>query len=241
MTPSRWIVALAFSLVPAAALAGGPSFDAKGKYYETCACAVSCPCGTNEFLPTEGHCDAMMTFHLDKASVGKVKMDGLNFTVVMKSPQNEKVSEAFEKGQMDHFAVYLDSRATDAQRAAFPQLLEGMVGKMEIKGANEPSFVPISLSSDGETAKIAVADGKLTADLVNIKIGETKHGGKTATKHIKLDGVVPFPWVNNVTQGKSNSFHYSDGTTQWDYKGRNAYFGDFSTKGTLASAAAPKT
>ena len=81
---------------PAVGKAGkGTAYTATGHYYETCACAVSCPCGTTEFLPTEGHCDALMFFHFDKASVGKTKLDGLNLAVVLKSPQNQKIFDAF--------------------------------------------------------------------------------------------------------------------------------------------------
>ena len=50
-------------------------------------------------------------------------------------------------------------------------------------------------------------------------------------KHITMDGVVPFPWMGKVTQGKSKTFHYADGATKWDYKDRNAFFGEFTTKG----------
>jgi len=229
--------AMFFAVILAASTAWADKpFHAKGKYYETCACAVSCPCATNQFLPTEGHCDAVMAFHFDKAAVGKVKLDGLNLAVVMKSPKDQKVVDAFAKGDMDHFAIYIDEKANDAQRAAFPELMQGMFGKMEIKNAKAPAFVPITLEGDKETQKIDVDGGRLTADIVNIKIGETQRAGKTVPKHIKMEGVVPFPWVKNVTQGKSNSFHYEDGDTKWDYKDRNAFFGEFATKGKVAMA-----
>ena len=45
--------------VGALAKGGKTSYDVKGHYYETCGCAVSCPCATGEFLPTEAHCDAV--------------------------------------------------------------------------------------------------------------------------------------------------------------------------------------
>jgi len=236
MTTTKTLAALLFYALPLTGLAGGPAFDAKGKYYETCACAVSCPCGTNEFLPTEGHCDAVMMFHLVHATVGKTKMDGLNFAVVLKSPNNQKIMDAMSKGDMDHFAIYLDAKATKEQQAAFPQLLAGMFGKMEVKNAKAPAFAPIVLTADADSAKFNIADGKLVADLVNIKVGESKLGGKTVAKRIALDGVTPFPWISHVTQGKSVTFHYADGSTQWDYKDRNAFFGEFATKGTVVVA-----
>lgn len=220
----------------------GTAVDFKGHYYETCGCNVSCPCATNEFLPTEGHCDAVMLFHLDKSSVGKTKMDGLNMAVVLRSPKNQKILEAFSKGEMDHFAVFLDDKATPEQRAAFPQLVQAMFGKMEMKNAKAPEFVPITLTADADNAKLDIAAGKLTADIENIKIGETKTGNKTTAKRIKLDGAVPWPWMTGETQGKSRTFHYADGPVKWDYKERNAFFGEFANKTVLAAAApAPAT
>jgi hypothetical protein len=216
--------------------AGGTKVDVKGHYYETCGCKVSCPCATGMFQPSESHCDAVSFLHFDKAMVGTTKLDGLNVAIVFKSPSNTIVLDAFKKGEMDHFAVYLDDKATDAQKAAFPALMGALFGTDEIKGAKPPAFVPITLTSDGENAKFTAGD-KLSAEIVNIKIGETKEGVKIVPKHITLDGAVPFPWMGKVTQGKSVSFHYADGATKWDYKERNAYFGEFAHKATLAAAA----
>jgi hypothetical protein len=219
---------------------GGTAVDVKGKYYETCDCAVSCPCATTKFKPTEGHCDAVSFFHFDKASVGKVKLDGLNVAIVLKSPKDKIVLDAFAKGELDHFAVYLDEKATEEQRKVIPDLMGALFGHNEIKGAKPPAFVAMNVESDGETAKMTIGD-KLTADIENIGVGETKFAGKTATKHIKLENATPFPWVNPVTQGRSKSFHYADGPTKWDYKDRNAYFGDFAYKTTIEASAAPAT
>jgi len=44
--------------------------------------------------------------------------------------------------------------------------------------------------------------------------------------------------MGKVTQGKSKLFHYADGAIKWDYKDRNAFFGEFTTKGTIETAAA---
>src|SRR5215471_10824619 len=170
------------------AKAGKTNWEAKGKYYETCGCAVSCPCGTGEFLPTEAHCDAIMIVHLDKASYGKTKLDGLNVAVVLRSPKSQKVLEAFTKGEMDHFAIYLDDKANDEQKAAMGPFLEALFGKMEIKGAKAPAFVPIKLDVNGDEAKFDISNGKLTGDIVNLALpGETKEGKKSAVKRYKIE------------------------------------------------------
>lgn len=231
------LLSLAFAAIAAAA--GKTPWKAEGQYYETCACKVSCPCATNHFMPNADQCDAVMLFDLDKASVGKTKLDGARFAVVARFPKNKKVLESFGKGELDHFAIYIDDKLTDEQRAAMPQLLEGLFGKMEIKGAKAPAFVPITFSREGDIAKSDIGKGMLTVEMENIKIGETKHGAKVTPRYITMNGVVPFPWMGDVTQGKSKSFRYVDGKIKWDYKDRNAYFADFSTKGTLEPVAAP--
>jgi hypothetical protein len=233
-----WALSTGLAGVAAAAGGAGTTVDVKGHYYETCGCNVTCPCATMKYLPSEGHCDAVMMFNFDKASVGKTKLDGLKLAIVIKSPKNQKVFEAFSKGDMDHFAVYIDDKMTEDQRKVIPQLIEGLFGKMEIKNAKAPAFVPITLTVDGDKANIDIGAGKLTAEIENIVIGETKVGNKTVPKYLKLEGEAPFPWLKMETQGRSASFHYADGPVKWDYKDRNAFFGEFTHKTTLPAAAA---
>jgi len=228
-------IAIALSFLAGVAQAKAPAaapgaVEAKGKYYEACSCAVSCPCPTSKFLPTESHCDLVMFFHLDQASVGATKLDGLNFAIVGKTAKGKTADDAFKTGALDHWAVYIDDKANEQQRKSMPQLMEGMFGKMEIKGAKAPAFVPIKLTAAGDKASIDIGSGTLTAELENIKIGETKDGAKITPKYITLDGAQPFPFISPVTQGRAITFHYADATTKWDYKDKNSYFGTFTKK-----------
>src|SRR5438477_1066981 len=111
-------LALAAILVITAAAPSGAGYEVKGKYYETCACAVSCPCAANATLPTEGHCDAGMVFHIDKGSVEGVPMDGLDIVMVIKSPHGKKVKDSLSKGDMDLVSMYLDDKANEKQKGA---------------------------------------------------------------------------------------------------------------------------
>src|SRR5262249_48051134 len=131
---------------------------------------------------------------------------------------------------------YLDDKASEEQKAALPQLLGGLFGPMNIKNAKAPAFVPIKLDVAGDVARLDVGSGKMTAEIENIKIGETKTAKGTEPKRYKIDGAAAFPWVTGITQGKSHSFKYSDGATKWDYKDRNAFFGVINAKGTVAAA-----
>jgi hypothetical protein len=219
----------------AAAPAADTSYNVKGSYYETCACSVSCPCASNATLPTEGHCDAISLIHIDKGSFGAVKLDGLNLAVVFRSPKGQKVKDAFGKGEMDLFTLYLDDKANAQQKDVMPKLLAALFGTAEMKGAKPPQWVPMSLAADGDVAKFQIAGGsKLSFETENIDVGDkTKDGYKKGdiSNRIVLTNSAPFPWVHDVTQGISRHFKYADLGTSWDYKERNAFFGSVDASG----------
>jgi hypothetical protein len=240
-------MALAFCTPALAAEGGGGTaqWDVKGSYYETCACNVSCPCAAS-MKPTEAHCDAFMTFHIDKGKVGTTKLDGLNFVGVLRSPKDQVVKEAFAKHEVDLLTFYFDDKASDAQKAALGAIIPELFGKDEMKGFKPPQFVPITLEVSGDVAKLNAAGGKLAFEIENLDVGDkTKEsagkGAKKGAQRIKLTNTAPFPWIADPTQGRSKSFHFDDLGTKWDYSGRNAYFSSFTAKGTtkLAAAAAP--
>jgi hypothetical protein len=212
----------------------GPAYDIQGHYYDTCACNVSCSCGANVSLPSEGHCDGIVLLHIDKGKVGAVGVDGLNLAIVLRSPEGKKVEDALEHGDMDHLTVYIDDRATPEQRQMMPPLLGGLLGTGEVRGFKPPQFAPMSLVAQGDNARFQIAGGsKLSFEIEDIDVTKTKPGKPHPEgNRIHLTNVAPFPWITNVTQGYSKDFKYSDYGVNWEYKNRNAFFGSFATKGT---------
>ncbi len=219
----------------------GPAYDIQGRYYDTCACHVSCSCGANVTLPTEGHCDGIVLLHIDAGSVGAVGMGGLSLAIVLRSPGGKKVADALDTGDMDHLTVYIDDRATPEQRHVMPSLLMGLLGTKEVKGFKPPQFAPMTLSHDGDSARFQIAGGaKLSFDIENIDVEKARPGvAHSEGKRITLTNVAPFPWIKNVTQGYSKLFKYSDYGVNWEYKDRNAFFGTFATRGTSPAAPPP--
>lgn len=237
------VAILAAFLPTGAARAGDPtSYEMKGEYYDTCACPVSCSCGANVSVPVEGHCDGIVLIHIDKGSVGAVKLDGLNFAVVLKTPQGEKTGDAFDlKGELDLLTLYLDDRATPEQRQAMPQLLAGLLGTREMKGFRPPQWAPMHLDVQGDVARFDIAGGsKLSFEIENVDLDKVlpKVPRSDPGNRIALTNVAPFPWIHEVTQGHSLSFHYDDLGVKWDYKNRNAFFGTAQAKGTVPEPAA---
>jgi hypothetical protein len=228
---------LASGVALAAEAKGGMAYDVKGGYYETCSCAVSCPCAAR-MKPTEPHCDAVMLFHIDKGKVGKTSLDGINFAVLLRTPKDQVAFDAVEKGEVDLFTLYLDDKAKPEQREALGKLMPALFGDKELKGSKPPQFVPITFEAKGDQAKLDAAGGKLAFEIENLdtgnktKLAVERTGGKGA-KRIKLTNSSPFPFVADPTQGKSATFHYDDLGAKWDHSGRNAFFSTFASKGTI--------
>lgn len=224
-------VRLAVALPEAAATTNA---EITGRYFETCACQVSCPCAANATLPTEGHCDAISLIHIDKGSYGKVKLDGLNLAIVFRSPHGKKVKDAFAKGEMDLFTLYMDDKADATQKEVMPKVITTLFGTQEMKGAQPPQWAAMSLVTEGDSARFQIDGGKkLSFVIENIDVGEkTKAAYKEGDlgNRIVLTNSAPFRWVHDITQGISKTFKYADFGRSWEYKERNAFFGAVSFK-----------
>lgn len=240
MTPmiQRSLAVLAGALLAAPLAArpmeSGPAFEVSGRYYDTCACRVSCSCGANVTLPSEGHCDGVVLLHIERGSLGATRLDGLDLAIVFRSPREKKVADSFLAGDLDHMTVYLDDRATANQRAVMPSLLAGLLGTGEARGFKPPQYVSTLLTVEGDRARFEIDRGaRLSFDIENVDLDRVSPNFPRGDRsnRIALTNVAPFPWIQNVTQGVSRSFKYSDFGVVWEYGGRNAFFGTFATQG----------
>ncbi len=95
----------------------------EGQYMETCNCTYICPCiGSNlAALPTEGDCKAAIAMRIDKGEKDGVKLDGLAFVVLMRSPG------AMGEGNMK-VGLIIDESADEAQTEAIGAIASGAVG-----------------------------------------------------------------------------------------------------------------
>jgi hypothetical protein len=186
----------------------------------------------------------VILLHIERGRVGKVSMDGLNIAVVERTPKGVKVVDAFLiKGDMDLLTVYLDDRATPRQKEAMPILLAGLLGTKQIKGFRPPQWALMSLHKEGDVARFKIGDGaKLSFEIENVDLDKVKPGVPKSepSKRITLTNVAPFPFIHNVTQGYSKSFHYHDLGASWDYEERNAFFGSFTARGVVPATAGGK-
>ena len=95
----------------------------EGQYMETCNCTFICPCiGTNlTGNPTEGDCKAAIALRVDKGEKDGVKLDGLAFVVLMRSPG------AMADGNIK-VGLIVDDKADQAQTEAIGAIATGAAG-----------------------------------------------------------------------------------------------------------------
>ncbi|MDN3517597.1 DUF1326 domain-containing protein [Aquisalimonas lutea] len=98
----------------------GVEWRVDGTYFEACTCKGACPClfGGD---PTEGTCDALVGWHVERGHFGETRLDGLNLAMMVHAPGN------LTAGGWS-VVVYVDAEADEAQRDALVQIYGGQAG-----------------------------------------------------------------------------------------------------------------
>jgi hypothetical protein len=94
-----------------------------GEYCEACSCDSVCPCPTSGLAapPTKGHCTAGLVFRVDRGQYGSVRLDGLSFAILLRTP-GPMIQGNWTVG------VILDERASAEQREALTAIASGQGG-----------------------------------------------------------------------------------------------------------------
>ena len=190
----------------------------KGEYLENCNCEVLCPCSIPGVpqVPTEGHCDMALAFHIEEGDFDGVELNGLNFVVVMYTP-----------GKMSDpnwtTAIYVDERADQEQRTPLSRILSGEIGgPMERWMAHTSDFlgikyVPIMFKAEGRTRSVSiprVMDFNVEAIV-----------GKGQTHPMRLENWRA--WAPSLVMARGTGNTYSDHGMTWDNTGKNGHYASF--------------
>src|SRR5574341_696372 len=197
----------------------------EGQYMETCNCTYVCPCPTSNLTarPTEGECYAAVALRIDKGQKDGVKLDGLCFIIMLRSPG------PMADGNMT-VGLIVDERANDEQTKAIASIATGeaggpmqplgpLVGK--IAGVEKS---PIRFAVDG--MKYHVSSGKFVD-----QAGEGVPGA-TPGKPIYLDNV-GHPVASKIGLAQAKKSHMHVFGIDWDDTSgkRNGHFAPFAWSG----------
>ena len=197
------------------------SWKIEGTYFEACNCEAACPC---VFLskPTEGQCDAMVAWHIDKGSFEKVALDGLNVALAVHSPGHM----AQVKWEV---AVYLDERANDAQKDALTKIFAGQAGGHPARLASHVgkilgvASVPMQYAAAGKQRSLKIPN-RVEASIEAI---EGQGGAEITIENHPLCIAPGEPAV----AARSTKLSYRDHGMSWEVSGRNGFYSPFQYAG----------
>jgi len=197
------------------------AWNLSGNYFEACNCDVACPCVFTS-APTTGECGVLLAWHIDRGRYGDVALDGLNVALAAHSP-GPMLTTKWD------VALYLDERASAAQRDALgaifggqaggePAALGPFVGKvLGVKAAK------IEYEAQGKRRRLRIPS------VAEMEIAALEgQGGKDVTL-----AQVPFTAVPNQTTvvAKSKKLSLHDHGWAWEVTDKNGFYSPFSFKG----------
>nr|WP_306266155.1 DUF1326 domain-containing protein [Pararhizobium sp. IMCC3301] len=193
------------------------TWSLKGTYFESCNCNVACPC---LFLspPTEGECNALVGWHIEKGDDESVDLSGLNVALAVHSPGHMATTQW-------NVAVYIDERATEAQNASLMKIFGGQGGGHPARLATHigkilgVKSVPIDYSINGGNHALKIPD---IADVEITQMAGQGDGPVTISGH-PLCIAPGFA----ATAAKSDKLVYNDHGMAWDLSEKTGVFSPF--------------
>ena len=197
------------------------AWQLKGTYFEACNCAVACPC-VMLGAPSEGECKALVAWHVDEGKDGAVALDGLNVAIAVHAPGHMLET----KWQV---ALYLDERASAAQKDALTRIFAGQAGGHPAVLASfvgdvlGVASVAIDYRAAGRKRSLAIP-GIVDAEIEAL---EGQDGGEVTISGHPLCIAPGEPAV----VAKSKRLEYSDHQQSWSISERNGFYSPFAYQG----------
>ena len=130
----------------------------RGVEYGNCNCDWGCPCQFSS-PTTHGHCEALVSGHIDEGYFNDTRLDGLNWIMLLQWPG--EIADGDGRQQ-----AIIDERANDAQREALRKILHGestapgsthfFVYNSTMSEVLDPIVAPIELEIDVEVRRAKV-------------------------------------------------------------------------------------
>ena len=187
------------------------SWMIRGVEYGNCNCNWGCPCQFGA-PTTHGHCEAVVTGHIEEGAFNETKLDGLDWALLLQWPGEIAQGNGTEQ-------AIIDERADADQREALRKILHGestspgathfFVYNSTMSTVLDTLYAPIDLSIDvdGRTANLKIGDlvtsvgapimsafsGQPTRSAISLPNGfeytyaEMGNGNSTSRAGIKLD------------------------------------------------------
>ncbi len=197
------------------------SWKLEGTYLESCNCEAICPCIVLG-PPTQGECNALVAWEIASGHDDAVKLDGLNVALLLHSPG--KMHEVKWK-----VAVYVDERASDAQKGSLLKIFGGQAGGHPAALAGQigqmlgVTSTKITFEKQGKGYVVKIPN---VADTTLEPLVGPDGGDVTVSNHIL--GIAPgFPAV----VARATRSRVTDHGWNWNLDGRQCMYSPFSYQG----------
>jgi hypothetical protein len=192
-----------------------PDWRITGEYFESCNCAVLCPCllSRAQARPTEGHCDVVLAVQVERGAYGDTPLDGLAVAVAAYTPG------VMAEGNWT-MATYVDERASAPQRAGLEAIVSGDAGGplarlRPLFGTRLPTrAVPIRVVIDGKRRALSIP-GVAEVEIEGIAgVGD---------REVWLDNVGHFA-SRRLAAARGGASRFRDHSLTFDNSGRNGHY-----------------
>ncbi len=189
-----------------------------GTYFEACNCDAICPCVLTG-SPTDGHCNALIGWHIDQGNFGDIQLDGFNAALFVHSPGHMMETKW-------RVALYVDERANTGQQEALTKIFSGAAGGPlaemgsligEVLGIKAAA---ISYSSDGRQRALTIPN---LADMA-IEAIAGQNGEEVSLANMPFTPVPGYPAV----VCNSSQLNYRDHGFSVEVSKKNGFYSPFS-------------
>ena len=191
-----------------------------GTYFEACNCQIVCPCF---FLspPTGGECTTLVVWHIDKGYFRDVALEGLNVAMAVHC-QGHMAQVKWK------VALYLDERATEAQKEALTRIYSGQVGGHP---ATLLAFVGEVLGIKSAAIDYRVEGKRRYLRISNLAEAEIEALAGIDGREVTIGNhplcIAGQPGI----AARSRRLSYRDHKLQWELSDRHAFFSAFTYEG----------
>ena len=215
----KMLFALTLSALTCVTLSAKPA-SITGTYVEARTAEVFAgACIMNGEAATTGR-EALLAWKVDRGQVNGVSLDGLAVVAAIAADANLGIHEIGGESTTARAALFLDSRATPAQRKALVAMVRSLAGNV-IGSVVQETAAPIQFVDSGHAINVSTSTLRLSVD---------KHLSHDASCGNK-QWFAPLAMVDRAEMGNTSENEFSGAAlcTKWsDPNKRSAFFGTFS-------------
>jgi hypothetical protein len=193
------------------------SWSVSGSYYEVCNCEAICPCrrsdGAMGGRPMYETCDFALSWWIKEGAAGEIDLAGLKVVLAGRWVTTP--------GDPWHVTLYLDDRATPAQRDALTAVFLGRAG-----GWPQKSFAANIVEVHAVKSATIALDHSRAHERIDVAPYLSVRTRETVPHDFTVSCGIP-GHEHPGQEIRAEIFRYQDGPYDWEFRGKCGFATDF--------------